>query len=111
MDLIISTDPLNKHNYYTDDQIQELCGLLSFWLISGQQLSLKSRLIDNYAFYSGPMKGGTLTEEGVYSYPQDSDLYPLARFESEGEICFIFEYGIVGVYTKSDGETWVTRMD
>jgi len=111
MNIAITLDPRNKHPHLSDHQLLESCGLLKIWLVEGEQPTLKERLLASYAFYSGPMEGGTITAEGVYSYPQDPDLYALIKFETDEEFCFVFEYGIVGIVNKISGDTWVTRMD
>jgi len=111
MNLTVTADPLNKHLTLNSHQLMEACGVLLWWLVEGTQPSLKDRLIDKYSWYMGPMEGGTLSAEGVYSYSGDPDLFPLASFVTKSENCFIFEYGIVGVFNKLDETTWVTRMD
>lgn len=88
----------------------ERFGLLPLWIIE-HKTSIKQSLLDNYCCYMGPMNGGTLTIEGIYSYPGDPDLVAEATFETEHEICFIFAHAIVGVIHKDTGESWVTRMD
>ena len=107
----IITDPHNKFLSATPDELLEACGLLPIWLANGEQPSLKDRLIENYSFYMGEMKGGNLSPEGLYTYPGDEDLYPLVSFESDTEICYIFKHAIVGVFEKENGSIWVTRMD
>ena len=111
MNINITVDPHNKFNHVPSEIMLEQCGLLLHWLEHGPQEFLKDRLISAYVFYVGPMEGGTLRVDGTYIYPQDPDLYPIVSFEVADEICFIYEYGIVGVFNKSDGSTWVTRMD
>lgn len=75
-----------------------------------ETVTMKDRLIANYPFYMGEFKGGELTREGIYKYPGDEDLCALAKFEFNGEICYIFPYALVGTINK-DGSTWLTRMD
>lgn len=111
MNLIVTTDPLKQYPHLIDEYILEMCGLLQIWLVEGEQPTLKERLLAGYAFYSGEMTGGQLTRDGVYTYPEDNPLFPLIKFETDEEICFVFAYGIVGIFNKIDDTTWITRMD
>ena len=110
----VSFDPMGTHGIVTDELKQRAlgaCGMLYPWLIQGTQDSMKDRLITAYPFYIGEMKGGTLNEDGSYQYPGDPDLHALVKFETDIELCFVFEYGMVGVINKDTKETWMTRMD
>ncbi len=109
--LAITTDPHNKYPKRSPQHLTEMCGLLWAWIVHNTHESMKDRLITSYPFYSGEMTGGALNLEGVYTYPGDPDLYPLMMFETHTEVCFVFEYGIVGVVNRTDGCTWVARMD
>lgn len=111
MSLKIEIDPHKKYPQSSSDQLMAACGVLPHWLSRMEHPSLKERLLTGYPFYSGEIKGGTLSADGVYSYPGDSGLFALVSFEAEDEVCFIFEYGIIGVFNKKDKTTWVTRMD
>jgi len=48
-------------------------------------------------FAQYPLKG-TLGANGVYSYPDDPDLHPLARFSFEDRfVLYVYQYGICAV--------------
>ncbi len=111
MNVTIETDPLSKYQGVDDYKLMNACGILTQWLVYGTDDSLQRRLLDEYAFYNGPMTGGTLSREGLYQYPEDPEMYALVKFESDTEICFVFDYGIVGIFFKETGDTWITRMD
>jgi hypothetical protein len=115
--MITTIDPLNKFPNVDPMQISAMCGFLPSWIYetelmhdTNNDVTMKDRLIANYPFYMGEMNGGELTNDGVYKYPGDEDLFPLVRFSFNGELCFIFQYSMVGTISK-DGSTWVTRMD
>ena len=113
MELKILIDPLDenlspKFNYR---QMTEACGIIPHWIRRLNHASIKERLLESYPYFSGEMVGGALHRDGTYTYPEDPDLFPLMSFESDTEICFIYVYGIVGIFNKEDGTTWVTRMD
>ncbi len=105
----ITTDPLNKFADVPTHRLVEACGLLLPWLIAGEEETLRDRLINKYRFYNGPMWGGTISEDGVYQYPEDEPMHPLVKIETKNEKCFIYKYGIVG--TLKEGVSWITRMD
>lgn len=112
---IIETDPLSKFPGVSPEDLIEACGFLPQWADVAFQHdnSFKEALLANYAYYGGPMEGGTVTEEGVYQYPGDPDLYPLVAILNQGvpEVLYIYQYGIVATVSDIDGVTWVTRMD
>ena len=72
--------------------------------------SVMDAMGDVYGFYLGDMEGGTVDSEGVYSYPEDPDLYPLIEWTLGGTVkVYMYNYAIIVV---TDGkETIVTRMD
>lgn len=87
-------------------------GFLPLWIAEADdEHTMKECLISNYSFYMGPMTGGTLSRDGTYSFPGDPVLEARASFETADEICFIFDYAMVGTIMKETGDTWVTRMD
>jgi hypothetical protein len=107
----IQTDPLNKYQEISTYALLEACGIIPYWIAScDPKQSLKEVLLANYDYYSGEMTGGTLYPNGRYDYPEDPSLFPLVSFTKDSEVCFIYQYGMVGIST-SNGETWVTRMD
>jgi hypothetical protein len=104
-------DPLNKFPHASQNELIYSCGFLTGWIMQADSTeTIKEALLRNYAYFMGEMKGGTLSNDGVFSYPEDEDLYPVALFELDGEKCFIFPHAIVGIINK-DGSTWMTRMD
>jgi len=51
-------------------------------------------------FAQYPLKG-ELGDFGVYSYPDDPDLHPLARFSFQGRFfLYVYEYGICAIVDK-----------
>lgn len=56
--------------------------------------------------------GGTLTDQGVYQYPEDDDLDPLVILEQDEFQCLIFEYGITAIRKKDQLDVYkVARFD
>jgi hypothetical protein len=63
-----------------------------------------------------PEEWGTVTEDGTYvsKYPEDSDLYPLARMQltdPEGTNIHVYQYRY-GIIAVTDGtDLRITKMD
>jgi hypothetical protein len=56
------------------------------------------------------MTGSTVTEDGVWQYPEDPDLYPLMKLQ-EGDVeMLVYPYALVAMRDTS-GRTLCTRMD
>ena len=90
-------------------------GILPQWAAQAYDFdnNFKDALIHNYGcFYGGAMEGGTVDSEGVYSYPEDPDLYPLAVMTAPytTDKVFFYEYSMVGVLTEA-GNFWMSRFD
>lgn len=118
MDMFIKVDPLNGFSHVNHSDLLAACGYLPGWIeeariltTSEEHVTMKERLLANYPYFMGELEGGHLAPDGIYSYPGDESYWPLVRFDFNGERCFIFKYGIVGIYNESDKSTWVTRMD
>jgi hypothetical protein len=74
-------------------------------------LPLKEALETQYGF--GPLteiKGATVDQDGVMSYPGDPDLYPLVEITRNDETFYMYQHAIVSI-VSSNGNRFVTRMD
>lgn len=109
MNVIIHTDTHNT----TERELMDLCGFLLPWAVEVQEEEdLVKGLANSYGFGDlMPMTGGVVKEDGVYSFPQDPDLMPIATIEREQETMYIYFYGIVSIVYKDERPTFVTRMD
>lgn len=115
MKFAITLDPLSKCELGSK-YIIEVCGILPVWAADESGETMKDSLMNNYPYYMGEMTGGSIDSQGIYSYPEDDDLFPLLKIErSDGddlrEVCFIYEYAIVACRDIETGDLWVTRMD
>lgn len=91
-------------------QAVALCGLPLAWASRWDGTGLLKDLLA--AYYGFPMleiSGGTIGADGLYSYPEDPDLQPLAKIEFESCVYWQYDYGIVAIVSES--ETYITRMD
>jgi len=113
----LTFDPLSKFGgkNVKNPRLKEACGILPHLAIAGFG-PLAQNLEDNYNFFTEWRVGkATVSEVGVYRYPEDPDMYPLAQIdavtaEGQKETIFIYDYGMVahmldGVFQGS------TRMD
>ena len=96
------------------ERVLELIGVIPMWLESMPAHPAREAIDNNYAHGGGwfSMKGFTVNEEGVLSYPEDPDLYPIVEYIREGhdERCFQYEYGWVSV-VDAEGNLDVARID
>jgi len=114
----LTIDPLNKHEFPVD-YIKEMWGIIPIWVGEWNEWDvhedgvkpLKEYLSEAYGFpmLEMPQDKSTLSEEGVYSYEGDPDLYPLAEMPTSLGPMYQYHYGIVAIPTK-DGY-FITRMD
>ena len=108
--LTLNIDPLD-HFKADPLEIATALGFIPAWLSKANEYpNIKTALIDQYVYYMGDITGGEIDSDGVYRYPEDPPLYPLASAELDGERFYQYQYGIVATVT-SDGQQWVSRFD
>lgn len=89
-------------------------GLIPFWVfewnnVDDADMTLKDYLDKRYGYGLYEMDKSTISSKGVYSYPDDPDLYPIAKMDTRAGVFYQYDYGIVAIPTE-DGH-FVTRMD
>jgi len=114
--LMIALDPLNKYNYMEDSDILEYLGVIPQWLQdyhnAPPEMTLWDYLSGCYGFPMNPMTGGEVTETGMYKYPDDPDLSPLANIMlAEGATVLQYQYGMVAIREAAGGDWTMVRMD
>ncbi len=98
-----------------DDEEREFAELLGFIAEeSEEEESLVDFMRDKYGWGLFEMKGGSVSDSGVYKYPEDPDLHWIAKVDtskdpSKIEYSYVYPYAIVALPTE-DGY-FVTRMD
>ncbi len=115
-----NTDPLGQFKGIKPNKLIEATGLIPHFI---QDVALSDPMDAQEAFelmiecygFGGEdtLAGGKgeVTEEGVYRYPEDPDLYPLVSFtitEQDIEI-LVYQYGFVVV--RDEDNTLMVRMD
>jgi hypothetical protein len=98
-----------------NDEEREFAELLGFIAEkSEEEESLVDFMRDKYGWGLFEMKGGSVSDSGVYKYPEDPDLHWIAKVDtskdpSKIEYSYIYPHAIVALPTE-DGY-FVTRMD
>jgi len=90
-------------------------GLIPHFAMQGEawENSFHTAFTEQYGFGNlFEMTGGHVTKTGKYVYRGDPDLFPIATYETENEICYQYDYGIVAIRDKKEiNPIFVTRMD
>ena len=101
--LLWDLDPMEKFQNVDDWTMKNMIGLIPSFITTTTDNLVKEAL-RNYGF-GGPEMGGTVNKEGIYSYPGDPDLFPIAccRLMNDKTI-YIYEYAIVAFigFNKKD---------
>ena len=96
-------------------QMLSMMGLIPAWFTDKpQEKTMEEWCCENYGHVGGwyPMKGGFVNELGVYSYPEDPDLFPFGRIETENEVMYAYSHAIFAFKAKDSKEQpLVVRMD
>ena len=98
-------------------KLVEALGIVPYFVLSAAEdaqeptaRAVLDIMAEAYGFYLGDMEGGTVDAEGVYSYPEDPDLYPLIKW-TVGEKVDVFMYPYAIVAVRDGTNTIITRMD
>ena len=104
---------------YNAAWINEYIGILlsySSLIIAGDAKDLKSAFELGYGMSAGftprwTVGGFEVTPQGVYEYPDDAPLYPLAMITAGNETIYIYEYAIVVHIDNATGIKQFGRFD
>ena len=113
----MTLDPMGKYSSKPNYEIMGECGLLPLFFTRAVMIQEEPTLDrvwelvdDQYGFGLDRMTGSTVTEDGVWQYPEDPDLYPLMKLQ-EGDVeMLVYPYALVAMRDTS-GRTLCTRMD
>lgn len=116
------TDPLDKFPTATDASLIAACGLILGWareaiaeayLDEVPPSSVAALLTSRYAYPTHDYYNEkcSINADGVYSYPDDPDMYPMVKIHSPevGVTIFIYQHSLVAV--RTDTEVRLYRMD
>ena len=116
----VAMDPTGhfRNRDVSKDKLLEAMGLIPYFAVAAAAQLPKTaekalELMDlEYGFGMGAMTGaGTVDEDGVYEYPEDPPLYPMAafRFPESDVTVYVYQYAMVAVVDPET--TLITRMD
>lgn len=118
MSIIIGKTELDPTGAFgvTEDNLMsavEMLGMIPHWILTIEEgADVKEKLAELYGFGELCfMFGGEVGADGGYSYPEDPDLPPLAKWDREQETIYQYSYGIVAIVYKDGRDTFVVRMD
>jgi hypothetical protein len=106
----ITMDPTDKYKSIPVDRLVDACGVLIAWAWNAVVAENPRKTFTGcYAFGCTEMTGGVVNVDGVYKFPHDPALHPIASISYGNATVYIYEYSIVAVVV--DGVSFVTRMD
>lgn len=113
-DYAVEIDPTSQHekNGINPFEIFETLGLIPQFMFNDQFLDQPAwEALNNQYQHGGGLRkmDGTITAEGVYQYPGDPDLYPIAKYTRADETIWQYPHGIMAI--PKDGTLTLTRMD
>ena len=110
-DIKYYVDPLKKFSGVSTPRLVEALGFIPGFIYSDVDDVVETALA-NYGYnIGGPMVGGEIDKDGMYSYPGDPDLYPITRCVADNKTIYIYEYGIISFVDNDGGETVTYRFD
>lgn len=98
--ITVAFDIHNKHPHLSTDDLHELVGMIPTFILDAlehEAMPLHEAMNAAYQFASPEMTGGTVHEDGRYSYPDDPDLYPIATFGTARGVVHVYLYGITAI--------------
>jgi hypothetical protein len=109
-------DPTGRYASVPRENLLSSLGILPHWAIEAKNFnnSFREALVSQYAYYMGDMIGGTVDfTTGVYSFPGDKPLFPIARLTIDGinQVCYFYQHALVSVVDNDTQTAWMTRMD
>ena len=111
---LITLDPLLHYEKKESGWFLDTLGFLPIILLDSAGDNFHDRAVAGYADTAGcPVywnQKANITEEGIYQYPEDPDLYPVAKFETNDQVAYAYEYGFVACQNES-GDWIHARLD
>ncbi len=108
---LMTIDPLSHYQGVKVGDLLEALGLLPIWLSEiNDSENIMQEMRKKYQYGAFDM-GGEVTEAGLYRYPQDPDLYPIATVNIKNKTALFYQYGMFSVLDNDTGEAVTARMD
>ncbi len=111
--LKIEIDPHNRFTHLPDDYIVQSLGYIPQFANNPlyADKSLKETLDKSYGFGLFEMHDGIITDTGIFKFPGDPDLYPLAKMTRNNEHLYQYPHAIIAIWCADIKSYFVTRMD
>lgn len=109
MSLPVQFDPLDKFPNVPQARLVEACGILPHFVLT-DDAPIRANLEHCYQFGIHESSGGSIDPDGMYHFPGDPDLAPMAVIRKGEERMFIYRSAIVAIL-GDDGSCFVTRCD
>jgi len=116
-DITVRIDPCEGFEGAERGRLVEACGLLLPWAVLALSVGveageeLRDKMAELYQFGIHESVGGSVDRDGVYSYPEDPPMRPLASvIDSEGHEALIYQHAVIAFRDRA-GWCYVTRMD
>jgi hypothetical protein len=116
--LIATLDPLDQYPDYDPADILNRLGFIPSFIADAIEEygatseTLEKTVLEIYGYNPSPMTGGAFTPNGVYQYPDDPDLYPLAIIMASSLVIYMYPYGMVAFSEPHKvAPTTLYRMD
>lgn len=102
-------DPTSHFEGAPLDYLSGLIGIIPTFIFDDP--NVVDMAVDHYGMPSTPISGGTFADNGVYSYPEDPDLFPVAACIAGGKKIFIYRYGLIAFIDLWPEATVMYRFD
>lgn len=106
-------DPLGHFKGVDPQRLVEALGLLPGF-IAGSDPEDDAKTAFDKAYCCGlfEMSGGTVTGKGIYQFPEDPDMYPIAQLLRGDETVYFYQSAIVAICDNNNPDNvFVTRID
>jgi len=109
--ITVQFDPCNNFKDSPSEVLYEACGWLPGWVLNQEYMELNclNALMEQYCCYMGNTDGFEF-HDGVLSFPEDPDFYPLIKITRGQETFYQYQYSLVCI-VQENGDFIVTRMD
>ena len=116
MDIKTTIDPTGYFASQASHEMEyaiESLGILPHWVTKAEDTeSIREAFDRQYNFGLFEFHGITINAEGVFSYPEDPDLYPIISMVRGSETAYFYQSAMVAIINKDQNiAQFVTRMD
>jgi hypothetical protein len=105
----ITVDPTGHFDGVEQERLFQAAGYLPGWVLScPDDYDMERWVREQYQFPAMDMSG-TMTDDGIYKYPEDPDLHPMFKMWNHETTVYFYQHAIISF--KKNGIFSTTRMD